>query len=202
MTSPVMGSCLTAPVNVDLALTALTAACTGPAESEDRAGRAPDDKSDEGIPFREEVGVVGEEAIGATGAALASAMLPSRGGVEVEMNSVGPGSLAEASRRADESREQDETSVSRMRQVISSEETPQALLTLFSDLFPDPTASDLEHDLSMGYPTSPVFERSLSLSHPRLVSLDTDGHVGKHSHPAFGTLDGLDLSLDGDFGGL
>lgn len=107
MTSPVMGSCLTAPVNVDLALTALTAACTGPAESEGRAGRAPDDRRDEGIPFKEEeeVEVVGEEAIGATGAALASAMLPSRGGVEVEMNSVGPGSFAEANRRADESRE-------------------------------------------------------------------------------------------------
>lgn len=89
-----------------------------------------------------------------------------------------------------------------MRQRISSEKTPQALLTLFSDLFPDPTASDLEHDLSMGHPTSPVLERSLSLSHPRLVSLYTDGHVGKDSHPAFGTLDSLDLSLDGDFGGL
>jgi hypothetical protein len=95
---------LTAPVNVDLALTALTAACTGPAENEDRAGRAPDDRRDEGIPFKEEVEVVvGEEAIGATGAAFASAMLPSRGGVEVEMNSVGPGSFAEANRRADES---------------------------------------------------------------------------------------------------
>jgi hypothetical protein len=76
------------------------------------------------------------------------------------------------------------------------------LLTLFSDLFPDPTASDLEHNLSMGHPTSPILERPLSLSHPRLVSLDTDGHVWKDSHPAFGTLDGLDLSLDGDFGGL
>jgi hypothetical protein len=38
----------------------------------------------------------GFEGVGA----LALAMLPSRGGVEVEMNSVGPGSLAEASRRA------------------------------------------------------------------------------------------------------
>lgn len=92
--------------------------------------------------------------------------------------------------------------MSRIRLRVVLAKTPQALLTLFSDLFPDPTASDLEHDLSMGHPTSPILERSLSLSHPRLVSLDTDGHVGKDSHPAFGTLDGLDLSLDGDFGRL
>jgi len=65
---------------------AFTAAWTGAARISGRS--FPADK-------REEV-VRGFEGVGA----LALAMFPSRGGVEVEINSVGPGSLAEASRRA------------------------------------------------------------------------------------------------------
>lgn len=51
-------------------------------------------------------------------------------------------------------------------------------------------------------PTSPVLESALPFPHPRLIPLDTDRNVGKDPHPTFGPLDGLDLSFDGDFGGL
>lgn len=95
--------------------------------------------------------------------------------------------------------------------------------TFLGNLFSNSTPTDFKDDLAMRHtmthspqstehplaipthvrnsPTSPILERSLTLTHSRLVSFHTNRDIREDPHPAFSTFDGLDLPLDGDFGG-